>query len=56
MQTGAEEHEPRDVALFEKVTLWPLVAFMVLFGVYPAQILNFLNGAFVKLMSGLAGK
>jgi NADH-quinone oxidoreductase subunit M len=56
VQTGAEEHEPRDVALFEKVTLWPLVAFMVLFGVYPAPILNFFNGAFVKLMSGLAGK
>jgi len=56
VQTGAEEHEPRDVALFEKVTLWPLVAFMVLFGVYPAPILNFFNGAFVKLMSGLAGR
>ncbi len=54
--TGAEEHEPRDVALFEKVTLWPLVAFMIFFGVYPAPILNFFNSTFVGLMSGFVGK
>jgi hypothetical protein len=29
---------------------------MFLFGVYPAPILGFFNGTFVKLMSGLAGK
>ena len=55
-ETGGELHEPKDLALFEKVTLWPLVAFMFLFGVYPAPILGFFNGTFVKLMSGLAGK
>lgn len=55
VETGAETHEPRDVALFEKVTLWPLVAFMVLFGVYPTPILSFFNKAFVDLMSRLAG-
>jgi NADH-quinone oxidoreductase subunit M len=54
--TGAEGHEPTDVALFEKVTLWPLVFFMVLIGVFPAVLLNFFNGAFVALLSGLAGK
>ena len=45
VETGADAHEPRDLALFEKVTLWPLVAFMVVFGVYPAPILNFFNTA-----------
>jgi NADH-quinone oxidoreductase subunit M len=56
IETGADEHEPRDVALFEKVTLWPLVAFMVLFGVYPAPIINLFNTSFLGLMSGFAGK
>jgi|YNPNPStandDraft_1061719.scaffolds.fasta_scaffold12115_2 NADH-quinone oxidoreductase subunit M len=56
VETGAELHEPKDVALFEKVTLWPLVFFMVLFGIYPAPILNFFNGTFTGLMSSLAGK
>ncbi len=56
VETGAELHEPKDVAFFEKVTLWPLVAFMIFFGVYPAPILNFFNTTFVALMSGLAGK
>jgi len=54
--TGAEGHEPRDVALFEKVTLWPLVAFMIFFGIYPAPILNFFNTTFMGLMSGFVGK
>ncbi len=56
VETGAELHEPKDLAFFEKVTLWPLVALMVLFGVYPAPILNFFNTTFVALMNGLAGK
>jgi NADH-quinone oxidoreductase subunit M len=54
--TGAEAHEPADLVLFEKVTLWPLAAFMILFGVYPAPILNIFNTAFVGLMSEFAGK
>jgi NADH-quinone oxidoreductase subunit M len=56
VETGDDLHEPKDVALFERVTLWPMVAFMVFFGVYPAPILNFFNGAFVRLMGGFAGK
>ena len=48
-------HEPSDVAMFEKVTLWPLVAFMVLFGVYPTPILSFFNKTFMDLMTRLAG-
>jgi len=42
--------------LFEKVTLWPLVAFMIFFGIYPAPILNFFNTTFMGLMSGFVGK
>jgi NADH-quinone oxidoreductase subunit M len=55
VETGGDVHEPRDVAAFEKVTLWPLVAFMVFFGLYPAPILNFFNGTFTVLMKRLAG-
>ncbi len=55
VETGASEHEPRDLATFEKVTLWPLVGFMVLFGVYPTPILSFFNTAFTDLMKRLAG-
>jgi NADH-quinone oxidoreductase subunit M len=56
VETGAELHAPKDVALFEKVTLWPLVAFMILFGIFPAPLLNFFNTAFLALMNGFAGK
>jgi NADH:ubiquinone oxidoreductase subunit 4 (subunit M) len=28
---------------FEKVTLWPLVLFMIGFGVYPTPLVNFFN-------------
>jgi NADH-quinone oxidoreductase subunit M len=53
--TGAEAHEPADVATFEKVTLWPLVVIMVFFGLYPTPILSFFNKAFTDLMMKLAG-
>ncbi len=56
VETGAELHEPKDVASFEKVTLWPLVAFMILFGFFPAPLLNFFDTAFMALMNGFAGK
>ncbi|HFD39087.1 MAG TPA: NADH-quinone oxidoreductase subunit M [Anaerolineae bacterium] len=32
-----------DVLTFEKVTLWPLVAFMIFFGAYPTPIIEFFN-------------
>jgi NADH-quinone oxidoreductase subunit M len=54
--TGADEHEPTDVAPFEKVTLWPLVFFMVLIGIVPAVLLTFFNPTFLALMSGFVGK
>jgi NADH:ubiquinone oxidoreductase subunit 4 (subunit M) len=53
VETGEELHAPKDVALFEKVTLWPLTIFMILFGIFPALILGFFNGTFVALMQGL---
>jgi NADH-quinone oxidoreductase subunit M len=54
VETGEELHGPKDVALFEKVTLWPLTIFMILFGIFPALILTFFNNTFVDLMQGLA--
>jgi NADH-quinone oxidoreductase subunit M len=54
VETGAELHEPKDVATFEKVTLWPLAIGMIFFGVFPAAILTFFNGTFVDLMTSLA--
>jgi NADH-quinone oxidoreductase subunit M len=56
VETGEELHEPKDVALFEKVTLWPLVALMFFFGIMPAPLLSFFNTTFVQLMAGFAGK
>ena len=48
VETGAEEHEPHDVTLFEKVTLWPLVALMVLLRrLSRRRCLNFFNTTFV---------
>ena len=32
-----------DMFTFEKVTMWPLVFFMVLIGVYPPVIVNTIN-------------
>jgi NADH-quinone oxidoreductase subunit M len=55
VDTGADAHEPSDVAVFEKVTLWPLVGFMVFFGLYPTPILSFFNKAFTDLMTKLVG-
>jgi NADH-quinone oxidoreductase subunit M len=40
-----------DMLSFEKVTMWPLVAFMIGFGVYPTPILNFFN-TFSKALFG----
>jgi NADH-quinone oxidoreductase subunit M len=56
VETGEALHEPKDVALFEKVTLWPLVAFMIFFGIMPAPLLSFFNTTFLQLMSGFAGR
>jgi len=42
----------RDMATFEKVTMWPLVLLMFIIGVYPSFIVSLLNGATTRLMAG----
>jgi NADH-quinone oxidoreductase subunit M len=42
-----------DTHAFEKLTLAPLVLFMVLFGIYPTPILDMFNKAMTALLGGL---
>ena len=42
-----------DMDTFEKVTMWPLLLFMVGFGIYPTPIVNLINSATVALLSRL---
>lgn len=42
-----------DMTWWEKVTMWPLVAVMVGFGIYPAPILELFNSATTALMGRL---
>ncbi len=42
-----------DMETYEKITLWPLVGFMVLFGLYPPLIVDTINAAMTRLLSGL---
>ena len=41
-----------DVMAFEKVTLWPLVVFMIGFGVFPTPLVDFFNSFAQKLFGG----
>jgi NADH-quinone oxidoreductase subunit M len=41
-----------DMLPFEKVTMWPLVLFMIGFGVYPTPIIEFFNTFAQKLFGG----
>jgi hypothetical protein len=38
------------------LTLWPLVAFMILFGIFPTPLLSFFNTASMAIMTGFVGK
>jgi NADH-quinone oxidoreductase subunit M len=40
-----------DLFSFEKITLWPLVIFMILFGVYPTPLVEYFN-TFTKALFG----
>ena len=40
-----------DMVSFEKVTMWPLVGFMIVFGVFPTPIIAFFN-AFSRALFG----
>ncbi len=48
---GAHADGPTDMMAFEKLTLWPLVFFIFVLGVYPTPLLNFLNGAAVQILT-----
>ncbi len=41
------------MARFEKVTLWPLVFLMVLFGIFPSLVLVYFNYFSVNILSAL---
>jgi len=43
----------RDMTWWEKVTMWPLVLVMVVFGFYPTPILELLNATAKTLLEGL---
>ena len=48
---GAHADGPTDMMAFEKLTLWPLVIFIFVLGIYPTPLLNFLNGAAVQILT-----
>lgn len=53
---GGHADGPTDMAVFEKITLWPLIIGMFLLGIYPTIILNYFNSAskaILALVSGL---
>jgi NADH-quinone oxidoreductase subunit M len=41
-----------DMVSFEKVTMWPLILFMIAFGVFPVPLVNFFNTYAQKLFGG----
>ncbi len=48
---GQHADGPTDMVGFEKLTLWPLVIFIFVLGVYPTPLLNYLNGAAVQILT-----
>jgi NADH-quinone oxidoreductase subunit M len=48
---GKHADGPTDMVGFEKLTLWPLVIFIFILGVYPTPLLNYLNGAAVQILT-----
>lgn len=53
--SGAESDGPTDMVGFEKLTLWPLVIFMLVIGIYPTLVLNFFNQSAVQLLAFIQG-
>ncbi len=47
---GEHASGPTDMALFEKITLWPLVIGMVVIGIYPTWLLSFFNTSALQLI------
>ncbi|NOX63522.1 MAG: NADH-quinone oxidoreductase subunit M [Chloroflexi bacterium] len=50
---GEHADGPTDMARFEKITLWPLVFFMILFGVLPSLVLVYFNQFAVETLRAL---
>ncbi len=47
---GEHADGPTDMAMFEKISLWPLVIGMFVLGIYPTWILNYFNKSAVELL------
>jgi NADH:ubiquinone oxidoreductase subunit 4 (subunit M) len=41
-----------DMLSFEKVTMWPLVVFMIAFGIFPTPLVDFFNTFTQRLFGG----
>lgn len=52
---GQDADGPTDMVGFEKVTLWPLVAFMFILGIYPTLVLNYFNSFAQSLIEFVQG-
>ncbi|HHB89833.1 MAG TPA: NADH-quinone oxidoreductase subunit M [Anaerolineae bacterium] len=50
---GEHADGPTDMVFFEKVTLWPLVALMILLGLWPTPLLAYFNTAAQHILSNL---
>lgn len=47
---GEHADGPTDMVGFEKITLWPLIAFMFVLGIYPTLILKYFNTSAVEIL------
>ena len=52
---GQPADGPTDMVGFEKVTLWPLIAFMFILGIYPTLVLNYFNSFALSLVEFVKG-
>ncbi len=48
---GKPVEGPTDVVFFEKVTLWPLIAGMILIGIYPTPLVRYFNHSARELLA-----
>ncbi len=53
LRDGQDKHHPTDMLGFEKVTMWPLVFFMVFLGIFPTPLLAFFNKAAQEIIQRL---
>jgi NADH:ubiquinone oxidoreductase subunit 4 (subunit M) len=52
---GVDSEGPTDMAVFEKLTLWPLIIVMFVLGIYPTLALVYFNGFAVNLLQYIQG-